>query len=407
MVFKVPFPFQSESGATESVGLFRNATPMNLRLWRKALANQKVGASDANIAFIGDSTTVGLTNLLDGTRGHFRQTSYPVQFASYFSETLTDVDTASVFTVPTGRTNAVNLDYDNRVTLNNWSVAGPNNPDAIFDYGTIYGRMFFNAVDTTLLTFSVASVFDTIDIYYLRGTAFGSFNVLVNGVAVGTTINTAGADGFVKATVTFATTPTAINTVSIQKTVTAEVRIAKVTCRKSDQKRILLNSGGISGGKVADYNSTVPLFTPARPQARARLAEAGLFDNHLYIVNMTINDSTSPATPIADYKASLKNILQSLSSHASVILVTGFPHKRGNATPAALEPYYTANKELSDELSIPLLDIASRWITYDDAASLGFYAFDPVVPSTDNAHPSPQGYTDAGLALSQFLFSVE
>jgi lysophospholipase L1-like esterase len=199
-------------------------------------------------------------------------------------------------------------------------------------------------------------------------------------------------NGVFKATCTAGSAATT-NAVTI--TTTSDVgsrRIVGVEAYHSTQRRIRVGNAGVGGSSSIGWANTSNAWKSVNCIAA--------YAPDLTIIDLGLNDMPAPNVAPATFKANMITIINACRLSGDVILMVPPPPQIGGASNltagyAALIPTYP---ELATAQQTGLVDIASRWGSYDALNPLGYYS--------DTLHPSRIGYGDMAQAVSTVVRAI-
>jgi lysophospholipase L1-like esterase len=364
--------------AVQHPGLFnlKSSGPgANLKTWRKALARVRAGAGQAKILCVGDSTTFGMGagTGAQGTIGA-RTKSWPVKLAEILNAAGIPAHAGSI--CGNGAlTDADFVAYDPRLTLGaGWAQS---------TVTSLATRTWLNTTSVNPLNFTPARAFDTIEVYYLQNAGYGTFTVGVDGGAAAATINAAGAQALMKATVTV---PKGTHTINIARNGTgAGVHIAHINTFDSTAPAVSVINAGWSGAATSSWDSVTSPWSPGNA--------IGVIAPDLTILNLGINNwRAAPPVDVPTFKTQLANTLLRAKATGDVILLGPPPSEIGAALPENQAAYLLAIYEIALANNVPVIDITQRFGSHEDANALGFYF--------DQLHPNGLGYADIAHLIS-------
>ena len=389
----------NSAAVKDLVSTYGNLTaPLNLAYplpkWRKALSDAISGVADARVIFIGDSTTAGL---LPASTGSWSRTATALA-AKLLSARGVPVN-ANSFTGDQGRQGGATFTtFDPRVTLGaNWSSAAAGQSFAAGSpIGNTAGSGTFSFTPTDPVT-GAAYAFDTIDVYYVQNTAYGSFTIGVDGgAAIGATVACAGTRGLQVAT---RATTLAGHTVNINATVSGQIYILYIVCSNSAQKAVrIMNHGGGSYTSTNYLMGTVGDFTPTA--ALTNNALSAPLAPHLAIVDLGINDRR-----LAAYTSTFDTNMQSLITRlqavgSDIILCKPVPSDITYSSFTTRE-----NQDLFDA-AIDRLAVANGLQVYSKRARLQAYEIsNPMGYYADGLHLTYGGYAAQAVDLANLLLA--
>lgn len=356
-----------------------------LKKWRRALANARSGGGHAKLMFLGDSTTAGI-GASGATYTANRPLGYPNAVAKRLKATGVNVGVGNMVGVTAANTSNF-LAYDTR-----WTVGAEWTANSLPSLGGGYlvslntGASAANF--TPLDEDGVALSFDTIDVVYLKNSAYGNFTIAVDGGAAAATSTQAGGGAIDTLTATVSAGTHTVNIAKVGGDAAKHLHIMGINCYTAATKQVHVLSAGRGGGKAADDADASAYYT-----GRNVLA---YYAPDMTIINLTINDILA-LTSVASYKASLQNIITTAKLSGDVMICIGNPlqstfsgYVLGNDA-----PYIAAVRELAASNSIYLLDFTGRFTDWATANAGGFMY--------DGAHPNRIGYADMAAVIIQAL----
>lgn len=358
-----------------------NFKPSNTAKWRTAMAKVRAGAGSAKILNVGDSTTFGqgAGTGASGTIGA-RAKSYPVFLATILTGMGLPAHSGSICGNG-GLTDTDFLAYDPRLALGaGWAQS------VITSLAT---RTWLNSSTVNPLTFTPAQAFDTIEIWYLQNAGYATFTVGVDGGAPLQTINAAGAQALVKATVTC---PAGTHAINIARNGTGgSLHITAINTLHSAAAAVSVIGAGWSGSAASSWDLISSPWSPgfAIPAIGADLT----------IINLGINNWRG--TPPVDFDTFTTQYQSSLSrakTTGDVIILGPVPSAYASANPQQQADYMAALYALAASNDVPLIDMTKRFRSYADANALGFYF--------DQLHPTGIGYADEAQFIARTLLAA-
>lgn len=345
-------------------------TPALLPRLRRAVAQARRGAGRSGIAFVGDSTYLGLMSA--GGVANSKAASPPYQIADALAALGIRTDKRSFWSDGGAVASSTTLPtLDPRVTFGaGWASTGP------FSLG---GAMPANSTTTNALSFTPGGSFDTIDIYYVRNSGLATFTVNVDGGSTLATINSSGGLSVQKATVTCSSSATTIN---IQRNGTGtNAFIVGVDAYLSTDLGLAIWNMGACSSTTTNWKGAANAWEPVL--ALATVAPKAIF------INLGINDARFGVSA-ATYKSNMQTLITACVAIADTILVVPVPSDTAITAGATQAAYVTAILEIGVTNNIPVLNLAERYVNYSTANAAGFMA--------DQLHPSGDGYGDTAAA---------
>lgn len=338
-------------------------SPTYLRTWRAAVARVRANAGDANVVFLGDSTTVG-------AGGSSLLTSSPARFV----EILNGVGIASSYCSAPGTSAGM---ADSRVSLGTgWSI------DIGATHAGVAGGRGYKASSGAAGSFSFTPphAFDSFIIRSVDTAGIGTVTVNVDGGgAITPSVATSG--GYTRSTYSCSA---GTHTINVTGPSGGPFYLRQIDVSSSTASRVRVHNLGYSGSKAADF-LTSPTFSDTT------LIKALYPD--LFVVNLIVNDSNA-GTNVAAYTASLTsivNIVQGYSIYdSSVLMVIG-----AGSQPQPTD--YASYVAAVYSLGFPVVDLSTRWGTYADASST------QRAMMADSLHPNNTGYYEQASAVVDAL----
>ena len=358
----------------------RNAVAKFLPKWRAGLASVIAGTGNSRICCIGDSTTAGTSSAGNGWVN--------ARLASYPNQLITLLNNMGIYAnggcaIGSGTpTDSQFLGYDPRWTFGSgWAT----NTVVTLGAGTINNN---GAGALTAANFTPAQEFDTIDIWYIQNSGYGTFTIGVDGgAAVGAAVSAAGTLSIQKAT---RTVTKGLHTLNITKTVTGNILICGINTYDSTKSRVDVFNCARGGGKVADISADTNVWDP--------LKLLRIYAPDLSIIALTINDWIA-ATASGSFTTSTQAIIAAARESGDVVLATGFPSKTTSASLANQDAITAALRPIAANMGLPLIDISQEWGLYTTALAAGYFA-----PENDPVHPGPTGYAYMAQRVFESLF---
>lgn len=191
-------------------------------------------------------------------------------------------------------------------------------------------------------------------------------------------------------------------------TTTGSFALHGIDCTSStgDAAGFVIDNYGRSGASTINWlpSDSEPYPTWRNHDALAKRLQVSTNNQlNVTVLQLGTNDAyrdlppTSNGTIPADFKTNLATIIESSMAVSEVMLIA--PYQVGNYRDdaAGMAPYNEAVYQLADEYDLPVLDMADRWQSYSAAFNtLGFI-------SSDQLHPSPEGYFDYAEAVTGLL----
>jgi lysophospholipase L1-like esterase len=384
----------SNNSQGAGTGIF-NLTAQNTKHVRAGIARVRSGRGIMKSLYIGDSTTMGLYALSNGSTG---ARPYCIancvakilnqRYSGYGATSGAPISHAESFFSDNYVSSLANVTaYDTRLAFSGTWVLST---DLFFAAGT-----FVSASSGATLSFTPAIAFDTIDIYYITAPTYSSFTVNINGGSTLATVTTNIAASLLKTTVSCTAGTAGANTVKIVAGSGSYNEIAGIAVRLSTAPAIEHYNGGASGTTAAGQASTsgapfntvngIPVVAPDV--------------THICLDINNINGSTqsSALAALPAWQTAIGTLITAGQGTGDVILRTGNPIGQAAGTNGAAAVYYAAYYQLALQYNVPLIDISARWQSYAIT--------DPIMPYGDDSvsgylHPTAVGYYDIAAAIA-------
>ena len=375
----IPLPVSPLSGGT-------GRTPLQLPHWRVAVGKVQSATKNARVLCVGDSTFFGANasgvvapqNLTYWLSVLLNKAGIPANQNSFCG-----------FGTGTGYGNRLTSDPQGRVAAGSFGSAGPSLP-------TLGGCVAQTLSGSAPLVFSPGVLVDT-------------FNVLFDTypAASGSTASLTATGG----------TPVSVNSYA-SATLPLFVTATSPSASPSNSLSILYTGGGsYSGGQfnvlgIEAFNSaikSVNIFncgwwaaqsgqlsgTSVAAQGFGPLPTLEYIAPDLTIITADINDWQNNVS-VSTHTANLQALITAAQTSGDVILVTGIPN---NNDPTQQAQIVAATIALGKANNVPVVDMNSRWVSYNFSSALGLYS--------DTIHPANGfGHYDYAAAIVSPLVNV-
>lgn len=340
-----------------------NLDPTTFKRWRRALSRVRSNSSSgsARILCLGDSTTIG--------NGIPLAQTWPWLLSGLFN---------TYYAPTTLGSTCLGTANDIWVRGTGWATQGQT---------SLGGNTCFGSSGATgTLSLTLPDSFDTFTVWYIRLTGLGSVTVNVDGGASLGTINANGASAMLSQTFTVTAGTHTINFVGPTG---GNFYVIGVDAYLSTSRKVALTNVGVSG-------TTAAVWSNAAGNAWSSAAAVQNYGADLTIISLGINDAGA-SSPASTYIANMTSLINAAKTNGDVLVVSMPP---SNGSPyTTLEPQYVAALPgLCTSLGVGYLDLYSRWVSWSDANSYGYFA--------DNLHPTPFGYADVAQAVFNALKTI-
>lgn len=348
-----------------------NWNPQNLKNFRKAIANVRLGVQNAKLAIVGDSISAGTGG--GGTPAKYRVNSWPTKLAAYMqAATGITWNADNVF----GTANLTISAYCDKLVLSGGATQGAVNT-------TLGGAQFQLTGAGNTVAFTPTLSADTFDVYSMKTGGTGTFNInLDGGATLASPTGTIPGGGLAKTSVTGTLGAHTLNCVQSAGT----CYVIGIDAYNSAVKQVSvwnISASGALSSNVADATNGY--------SAKPALA---FYAPDCTILCLGINDWNNAAGP-ATYYANMDAIIQTALLSGDVILMAPNPSSNALTPLATQQQYVNQLYSLANKYSLPLIDLFARFGSYEQMNPLGYYF--------DNVHPNNIGYADhAGFFSAAF-----
>jgi lysophospholipase L1-like esterase len=332
-------------------------------VWDAAKAKASSGFGNAKVLFLGDSITAGAFATNGTSYANAKINATPAHIAAKMAANGFATSKSSWFGMQNQGTVAALATYDPRLSFGaDWA--------SINGTKSLGGDLVVNAASasTTALSFTPTEAFDTIDIYYVRNTSYGSFTVDI-GAGVIATQSATGSTGVLVLSLTVAS---GLHTVNISHVAgTGSAAIVGMSCYTNNSEVQVINAG--LPGALATTLFTGTGFSPE--------AAINTLNPDLTVINLTTNDAQA-LIATATAMASLQVIIDRCLLSGDVVLCVPNPVSSNVAT---AEEYYTAIRLLGSENSLNVFD-------YSTGLGVDWAVVNANGLMKDALHPKQAGY---------------
>ncbi len=360
---------------------FNNGTALLLPKWRAkvgavraAQGNSALAKVQGKVLCIGDSITSGAYSNSSAS-GDWKVSSWPNQLANMFLQSGTNAYCDSFMGFS---------DYlrDSRIVL-----TAPWASVATASDATIGGNYIFSTSSgtSTGLAYTPINNVDTFKVWTIKISGAGVLGYNINGAGAATvSLNAA------TALFSFNTATTrGINTLNLNRSSGSNVFCCGVEAWDSTISAIQFINAGWDGATTTNWADASDAYAPST------FAQIGA---DLTIIMLGINDLLpSNAVPAATTKTNIQTFITSALTTGDVLLVCENPAVVASTISLANQAvYWNAVKDLANTNNVPVVDIFSRWVSYEYSNPLGYYQ-NSAYPA--NLHPVGLGYSDYAEAI--------
>jgi len=357
-----------------------------------ALAAMKAGARNVRILHVGDSTTMGRNANGVSQWINCRPLGYPTQFAALMNAVY---PTYNDNLIGIGVSSGVAADF---VTSDPKFVLGGSTTIASTS-AQIGGGAIRSTAAGTVYTYTPSVPVDTWDVGYIQNAGYGTFDMYVDGVKVGATVDANGTNVLARATRTF---DLGMHTLSIVKPAGAVTSMLWTRSWNSAVKGIESMSGGYSGQTSTNIADVTNFLSASYNTGSGGFL--GFLQPDLVTINLGINDYSSSIAPTGAAPSTRANLQvfvdQCRAAGADVVGIIPNPSATTVATLANQQATLTALRQFYADNGILTVDFRARYGTlYETAIAQGW-----MVPADPN-HPTAAGHSQVGApALFAALF---
>lgn len=354
------------------------ANPLQFKKWRVALGKVRNNTAQAKLLLIGDSTSNGSgASGATGYNPNSREKNRTVKLSALLSASYINANSHGVMGVG-------NLSGPGYASFDPRFVADAAWPSLVLN-NMLGGTAWRNNTANTILAFTPIGSVDTFVIYYAKSATQGTFNVDIGGAGTILVTATAGSPSVGTQVIT-GTLGT--NTLNITRQSTSAI-VLGVRAYNSAAASVEVIQAGNSGLTTSfavgnanpwDTLSMIPVVAP-----------------DLTIISLGINDW--PLTlPVTTSMSNIQQIITAAKQTGDVLLTLPPPSAISAASRATQQAYITASIALAVTNNIDIVDMWSRFVSQEEANTLGFYA--------DTLHPNGVGYSDWAYAEFSKLSSL-
>lgn len=346
-----------------------NFSPDRLKKWRAARAKVRRGTAHGKILCIGDSTTRGVGGAA-GSAAYLN--GWPVQLAQLLTAGGVTAGWQNWFGL--GGVSTALGSSDSRINLGSWGDSG------IQSLGGTMPR----ALAAATLAFTPTVNCDTFDVYYVRNSGNGTFDINLDGGANLATVNSNGAAAILTQQVTGTLAAHTLNAVWASSTAI----LVGMNAYANATKQIHVLNAGISSIRSDQLIASTLAWDTLN--AIATIAP------DLILISVGINDWRQ-FRDIPAYRRSMQTLIAACKAVADVIIMSPIPSDPANVnvSPTDMQKYINVCYELALANDAPLVDEYSRFVDYSTANTLGYMS--------DNLHPNGVGYSEMAAAVSNAL----
>jgi len=328
-----------------------------LPYWRQALAKLRNGGTAIpRVAFIGDSTSVGVGSIPVITR--YRPNSHVARVNRMFgSGSRNFLGSGSITTSPFNQ-------YDLRVGFTGAALTA----------NRTAGGYGLTAVGAGSITFDPDGITDTCEIFYTP--ASGTFHLDVDGGGSLGTSDTGSDNALARMVVNYSR---GVHRINLTFDNNGSLRIFGMNAYDSKVRAPNCLSLGMGGATSGSWNDSAVFYSPLN--MLAFLAPV------LTIIDLGVNDYATNVA-LATFNTNMQAIITAALAVGDAVLVTPFETTIGASLP--LIDYVNAIKALAVTNSIPCVDFYSR-LPHAQAVTLGMV--------NDASHPNLLGYEEKAGAI--------
>lgn len=356
---------------------FDNGLALSLPKWRAAVAGVKAGVNNAKILCVGNSITSGAYSNGSST-GEWKLLSWPNQLAKMF-------DASGVAAFCDSYMGYSDYTRDGRIVLTAPWASVPTATDA-----TIGGNYLFSTTGgtSTGLAFTPVNPVDTFKLWTIKVSGAGVLGYRVNAEAE-STLDLNASTALASATIT--ATSLGTNTLNLRRVSGGNVFSVGIEAWNSATPCVQIINAGWDGATTTNWVDNSDAYAPSR------FAAIGA---NLTIFSLGINDILPENGPIAvaTTKANMTTLVANALTTGDVIILCENPAVVANTQSLANQAlYWSALKDIANANNLAIVDIFSRWVSYEYSSPLGYYQTVGGYPA--NLHPVGLGYADYAQAI--------
>lgn len=337
-----------------------------------------------NIACIGDSTTAGC--YADGVNNWAgnRVIAYPAYLSSILKSAGLPVNQGSVTADNSSIAHAGTIQsYDARCTVGaSWGVAAGANTAGGQIIKSITGALGSTGAET--FSFAPVESFDTVDVYWYRGTVVPTFTIDCGGAVLATCV--AGASGLQKTTVSKTAGAGVVNIIRTTQTA-GNINLLAIFTSLSTAPAINVHNLGWSGARASYWNDSSAGYSPIPMLLQ--------YAPDLAPINFGINDAISGFSQ-SSIVSNLLGIIAAVQASGDAVLIIPNAVDVSIASEAAQAVATAAILEAAATAGVPVMSINGRWGGYASSDALGYM-------NTDKTHPKKSGLADVAAMLADFV----
>lgn len=355
-----------------------NLTSGNMATFRSRVQAVRAGTGRCKVCAVGDST------FASGSSDPSRLNSSPMKTGSKLAALGMPTSYFNFFGLTQYTLVADYEGYNSAVDMTGtWAQSGSD---------SVGGRSFACNGSGPTLKFTAEGPVDTFEIYYLRAASLGSFKWSVDGGAQSSSVSQAGANGYLKLTITSAQAAALATPGTHYITIHGDVGSAVINgiaAYNSQQRAVDIFNFGYRTSTTGLWNVTTNPWSP--------LSALQTHAPDLTLINLGINDWRNDTPASASYTTNLQAIITAAKLSGDVVIQVPFPSatsgSAGNFCSAVnQQTYVDAIYALSTSNDIPLVDVTELFGSWGAASAAGF--------ALDTLHPSTSGYD---LIADQFV----
>lgn len=366
-----------------------NMLPATIIGWRRGYNNMLNGVRPAKVLCVGDSTTRGYGQGVDGV-------GWPGDVAPVLNGR--GFSTAKGLCIP--EFNRLAQTADPRIAYGaNWSLFGS------LHSGEGWGScnpLWQGAVGAGALTFTPGTACDRFDIYWFGYVAnHGTVQASIDGQAA-TAINTSGqaAAGIYKTTVTATNGVQTNHVLSLANVTLNNVFICGIEAYNGTTPQVVIGNAGVNSSFASGSGGWNVGGSAALNQGPLDCIKA--YNPDLSLIMLGVNDANSLSASSATVTAAITGIgLACANGGGSVILMSPLPEQNTQAGYGLLAGYQTALASLAATNGWGFIDIFNRW-----GGNGGYATLNPLGWYFDSVHPDQVGYWDIATTVATALMAI-
>lgn len=371
---------------SEEIGVAVRLTSSRLSNWQAAVSDVYSGTADAKLLCVGDSTTAGV-----GVSGGYQHLPgcYPWQLANALD--ALGITATPGLSVPGPNSSNTNAMFS---LGSGWKYGGSDGQPLAWGRNSCY-RATSSSIGNLVFTPTNGVEYDSFDIYYVKSPGNGELSVSISGGGA-TVIDTDGAQGITKTTVTAAASTSHVVTMTRGAFASEPIHVVGVEPYLSTKKRVRVGNAGVGSSNAYDWARNSAGTGAAVWDARSAIKA---YAPDLTIISLGLNDARDSRT-VGDWLTDMGEVIAAAQVSGDVLIIPPFPVGEGaSSVRKTLVPTYISAIR---RVNLPAVNIAARWggdYTNSMMEEAG-------LRNGDGVHLSAAGYADLAKVVASLLAST-